>query len=141
MVKKKEIYENMIEKWLDKLEFNLGTTCFKIKKLTDKYVIFKSCFNGDEVKHYFTLDEPDFEERVLPYLLKKHKNTHFSINRNISFWRKRKKPKKPTLKELKEFIDKLGVVWHSDIMEYFEISHKECYELTKDLKSKGEKIK
>ena len=138
--KQKEIMEKLIKNKLsDYVEFNNGSGCFKIKKITDKYVIFNGCFDKTEVKYYFDLE--DFDDVGLLYILRKNKKGHLRIDMNTSVYVEREKKKKLTKKEKEELVmehaNLFGRIFMSDVMETYSLSPKEVRNIFNRLDERG----
>lgn len=144
--KKREIFEKLIAGRLNQIWFEerLGSSWYKIKKLTDTHVIFKSLYDKTEVKYFFS-DDNDLDEKLLEYLIRKHKNKTFGLRMTMSIEAGKKiKHKKYTRKEkedmLLELVDIFGKVFMSEYSEVFDISIMETRKIMDKLTKEG-KIK
>lgn len=136
---RREIIDTVIENKLTKnyLEFT-DAGCFKIKKLTEKYVVFKCCYEDgiQEIKWVF---EEEMEGEFLFEVLKRKRKSHFHFNTElgVNFTKKPKRLSKQKKVEIIELlVDTFKKVYMSDIAEYLEIHPLEARKILIELKKK-----
>ncbi len=131
------IIKNRLER--NDLDFSPGCGCFKIKKLTEKYVIFKGCHDKTEVKFYFDF-KGDMDDRIMYYLFKKNRRSHFYIKQELNIQVRKSKEKLVSEKEVLDFVNVFGHVFMSDIAEYYNTHPLKIGKIFQKLEKEGKLV-